>query len=197
MIAEPIANLMREFKRLPGVGEKTALRLALHVLGSPREHALGLAKALKDAVEKIRPCSVCFQYTERDPCEICLSAKRDASLVCVVEDQASLMAVENTHNYKGVYHVLGGRLSPLNGIGPGDLRFEELLRRALGGALKEAVIATSPNVDGEATALYIKRLMEPTGVKVTRIARAVPMGGDIEFADSLTLGRAIEGRSTF
>lgn len=197
MIAQPIANLMRELKRLPGIGEKTALRLALHILASPGDLPKGLARALNDAVEKIRPCSVCFQYTETDPCEICGSAKRDRTLVCVVEDQASLMAIENTRNFFGVYHVLQGRLSPLNGIGPDDLRMAELLGRVSNGGIKEVLLATSPNVDGEATALYVKRLLEPSGVGVTRIARGVPMGGDIEFIDSMTLGRAIEGRAPF
>lgn len=197
MIAQPIANLMRELKRLPGIGEKTALRLALHILSSPGDQARGLARALTEAVEKIRPCSVCFQHTETDPCEICRSGRRDHSLVCVVEDQASLMAIENTGNFFGVYHVLGGRLSPINGIGPDDLKIAGLVARASGETVKEVVLATSPNVDGEATALYIKRALEPTGARVTRIARGVPMGGDLEFIDSMTLGRAMEGRSPF
>jgi len=197
MIAEPIQNLVREFKRLPGIGEKTALRLALHVLGAPLPHAEGLACALVEVKKLIHPCSVCFQFTQNDPCGICSSGKRDQGLICVVEDQASLMAVENSRSFQGTYHVLGGRLSPLDGIGPGELRISELLSRVKKGGVREVVLATTPNVDGEATALFIKSSLDSAGIKVTRIARGIPMGGDIEFADALTLGRALEGRSSF
>lgn len=197
MIAEPIANLIRELKRLPGIGEKTALRMALHILRAPSEHALGLSRALAEVKSRIHPCSVCFQFTETDPCAICSSPKRDRAVICVVEDQASLMALENTRSYFGLYHILGGRLSPLDGMGPSELRIRELTNRVRGGETREVVLATSPNVDGEATALYIKHVLEPLGVKLTRIARGIPMGGELEFADALTLGRALEGRSSY
>lgn len=197
MIAEPILNLVRELKRLPGIGEKTAMRLALHVLRAPEGNAKGLAEALVAIKERIRPCSVCHQFTENDPCEICSSAKRDSGLVCVVEDQPSLIAVENSRSYFGRYFVLGGRLSPLDGVGPKDLHIDELAERVSAGGVREVVIATSPNVDGEATAICVKRALEPYGIKVTRIARGIPVGGDLEFADALTLGRALEGRSVY
>lgn len=197
MLAEPIQNLVRELKKLPGVGEKTALRLCLHILKAPPENARGLARALNEIKERVRLCSTCFQYTEKDPCEICSSPKRDHSLICIVEDQGAMMAVENTRSYFGVYHILGGRLSPMDGIGPGELRIRELLLRAEKGGVKEVIIATSPNVDGEATALYIKDILKRFEIKVTRIARGIPVGGDLEFADALTLGRALDGRMLF
>lgn len=197
MLAEPIQNLVRELKKLPGVGEKTALRLCLHILKAPPENARGLARALNEIKDRVRLCSTCFQYTEKDPCEICSSPKRDHSLICIVEDQGAMMAVENTRSYFGVYHVLGGRLSPMDGIGPGELRIRELLLRAEKGGVKEVIIATSPNVDGEATALYIKDILKRFEIKVTRIARGIPVGGDLEFADALTLGRALDGRMLF
>lgn len=197
MIAEPIINLVREFKKLPGIGEKTAMRLALHVLRAPTENARALAEALTSVKERIKPCSVCRQFTEYDPCGICSSAKRDSSVICVVEDQPSLMAVENSRSFFGRYFVLGGRLSPLDGIGPEDLRIGELVARVGAGQVREVVLATSPNVDGEATAIYIKKALEPFAVRVTRIARGIPVGSDLEFTDALTLGRALEGRSPF
>lgn len=197
MIAEPILNLVRELKRLPGIGEKTATRLALHILRAPESNARGLAAALVAVKERIRPCSVCFQFTELDPCEICASQKRDQGVICIVEDQPSLMAVENSHSFFGVYFVLGGRLSPLDGVGPGDLRIDVLAKRVAAGNVREVVLATSPNVDGEATAIFIKNALQPYGVRITRIARGIPMGGDLEFTDALTLGRALEGRSPY
>lgn len=197
MIAEPILNLVRELKRLPGIGEKTAMRLALHILRAPEGNARGLAEALVTVKERIRPCSACHQFTENDPCDICSSTKRDSGLVCVVEDQPSLMAVENSRSFFGVYFVLGGRLSPLDGVGPKDLYIDQLAARVAAGGVREVVLATSPNVDGEATAIFIKKALEPYDVKVTRIARGIPIGGDLEFADALTLGRALEGRSIY
>jgi recombination protein RecR len=197
MIAEPIRNLIRELKRLPGIGEKTAMRLALHILAAPTEHANLMARALTELKEKIIPCSICNQFTEADPCAICSSYKRDQKTVCVIEDQASLMAMENTRSFFGVYHLLGGRMSPMDGIGPDELKMEMLKTRVIESGIEEVVLATSPNVDGEATALYIKRLLTPLGVKITRIARGIPMGGDIEFTDALTLGRALESRSDY
>lgn len=197
MFPPPIARLLREFQKLPGVGEKTAVRFALHVLRAPAEDAHALARALADVVERIRPCSVCFQLTEADPCDMCTSARRDPRLVCVVEDQASLMAVERTRSYFGRYHVLGGHLSPMDGMGPEDLRIRELLSRVQQQAVEEVILATNPDVEGDATALFVKRLLDPLGLKVTRIARGVPMGGDLEYADALTLGRALEGRAAY
>jgi recombination protein RecR len=197
MIAPPIRNLIREFQKLPGVGEKTAMRLALHVLRAPTEDAEDLARALVEVKRKIRPCSICFQLTESDPCPVCSSPRRDSKVICVVEDQASLLAMEKTRSFQGHYHVLGGHLSPMDGVGPEDLRIRELVERVRGGKVAEVVLATNPNVEGEATALYLKRALEPFGVRLTRIARGIPMGGDLEYADALTLGRAFEGRNTF
>lgn len=197
MIAGPIANLIREFKRLPGVGEKSALRLALHILSAPEGEARALARALVEAKEKIRPCSVCFQLTDEDPCAVCSSPKRDRTVICVVEDQPSLLSVERTRSFFGLYHVLGGRLSPMEGVGPENLRVAELLARVRGTGVREVILATNPDVEGEATALYLKNAIEPLGIAVTRIARGVPMGGDLEYADAITLGRAVEGRSPY
>jgi len=197
MFPPPIARLIRELQKFPGVGEKTAVRFALHVLRAPTEDAGALARALVDVKERIRPCSRCFQLTESDPCEICSSARRDGRLVCVVEDQGSLMAVERTRSFFGKYHVLGGRLSPMEGVGPEDLHIRELLGRIRHEGVEEVILATNPDVEGDATALYVKRALEPHGVKVSRIARGVPMGGDLEYADALTLGRALEGRGAY
>ncbi len=197
MFAPPIAKLIRELRKLPGVGEKTAARFALHLLRVPAGQAQALAQALVEVREKIRPCSACFQLTEADPCEICTSPRRERRVICVVEDQASLLAVERTRSYFGLYHVLGGRLSPMDGVGPGDLRIRELLERVKTMGVEEVILATNPDVEGEATALFLKGALEPFGVRLTRIARGVPVGGDLEFADALTLGRALEGRGTF
>ncbi len=197
MITGPIKNLIREFRKLPGVGEKTAMRLAMHVLGAPRQNAKALADALIEVKEKIRPCSACFSMTEGDICEICASPRRNRALICVVEDQAGLMSVENSGTFFGLYHVLWGRLSPIDGIGPEDIKVGELVKRVAAGGVEEVILATNPSVDGEATALYIKKALSPQGVRVTRIARGIPVGGDLEYADALTLGRALEGRSPY
>lgn len=197
MFAPPIARLIREFQKLPGVGEKTATRFALHVLGGSEGDIGALARALVEVKERIRPCSVCFQPTEADPCDICSSHRRDPRLLCVVEDVASLLAVEKTRAFFGRYHVLGGHLSPMDGIGPEELKVRELLRRVRDDGVEEVILATNPDVEGEATALYLKRVLEPLGVRLTRIARGVPMGGDLEYADALTLGRALEGRGAY
>jgi recombination protein RecR len=197
MFAPPIARLVRELQKLPGVGEKTAVRFALHVLRAPVEETRALAKALVEVKERIRPCSVCFQLTEADPCEICSSARRDRRLLCVVEDQGSLMAVERARSFFGKYHVLGGRLSPMEGIGPDDLRIRELLDRVRTQGVEEVILATNPDVEGDATALFVKRALEGLPVTVSRIARGVPIGGDLEYADALTLGRALEGRGSY
>ncbi|RMG90764.1 MAG: recombination protein RecR [Candidatus Dadabacteria bacterium] len=196
MFAPPIERVLRELQKLPGVGEKTATRFVLHLLKAPKADVEALARALVDLREKIRPCSVCFQVTDADPCAICSSPRRDRRVVCVVEDQAALLAIERTRSYFGLYHVLGGHLSPMEGVGPEDLRVRELVERVRGGEVEEVIVATNPHVEGEATALYLKKLLDPLGVKVTRIARGVPLGGDLEYIDALTLGRALEGRSS-
>lgn len=197
MIAGPIRNLIREFRKLPGIGEKTALRLALHVLGNTTERAEALAHALVEVKRRIHPCSECYQMTEQTLCEVCSSHRRDRSIICVVEDQAGLMAIENTRTYFGLYHVLGGKLSPVDAVGPDDLTVGKLVERVKGEEVKEVILATNPDVEGEATALYVKRELTPLGVEVTRIARGVPIGGELEYADALTLGRAFEGRGEF
>ncbi len=197
MESPTIQRALRNLRKLPGVGEKTATRFLLHLLRMPRAEVEALARSLLDLKEKVRPCSVCFQAAETDPCPVCTSPRRDRRIVCVVEDQASLVAIERTRAYSGLYHVLGGHLSPMEGIGPDDLRIRELVERVRSGGVEEVIVATHPHVEGEATALYLKRLLEPLGVRVTRIARGVPMGGDLEYADAVTLGRALEGRSAF
>ncbi|WP_025322231.1 recombination mediator RecR [Deferrisoma camini] len=197
MLASPIQKVMRELQRLPGVGEKTATRFVLHLLKAPRTEVESLARALVELKEKVKPCSVCFQLTESDPCAVCASPRRDRSVVCVVEDQAGVLAIERTRTFFGLYHVLGGHLSPMEGVGPEDLRIRELVDRIGRGEIREVIVATNPHVEGEATALYLKKLLEPLGVRVTRIARGVPLGGDLEYIDALTLGRALEGRSSF
>jgi len=197
MFSPSIQRLVRELRKLPGVGEKSAGRFVLHLLRAPSRDATDLAEALVRVVEKVRPCSRCFQFTEQDVCEICSSPRRNPRLLCVVEDQPSLLAVENTHAFSGQYHVLGGHLAPMEGVGPEDLRLSELVSRVKEQQVEEAILATNPDVEGEATALYIKRLLEPLGVTLTRIARGVPVGGDLEYADALTLGRALEGRGVF
>ncbi len=197
MESPTIQRVLRNLRKLPGVGEKTATRFLLHLLRMPRDEVEALARSLLDLKEKVRPCSVCFQATETDPCPVCTSPRRDRRVVCVVEDQASLVAIERTRAYAGLYHVLGGHLSPMEGVGPEDLRIRELVERVRSGGVEEVIVATHPHVEGEATALFLKRLLEPLGVRVTRIARGVPMGGDLEYADAVTLGRALEGRSAF
>ena len=197
MLAAPIARVVRELRKLPGVGEKTATRFVLHLLRAPREDVDALARAVGELRDRIRTCSVCFQLTEDDPCEVCRSPRRDHRSVCVVEDQAAVLAVERTRSYFGLYHVLGGHLSPMEGVGPEDLRVAELVERVRAGTVQEVILATNPDVEGEATALYLKRVLEPLGVRVSRIARGVPMGGDLEYADAVTLGRALETRSPF
>ena len=194
MAADPIARLVAQLGKLPGIGEKTATRLAFHVLRSPESFARELAAALLDVKARIRLCSTCFNLTEDDPCALCRDARRDASLVCVVALPTDLLAIERTGGFRGRYHVLHGVLSPLDGIGPDDIRVRELVARVTGGALAEVIVATSPNVEGEATALYISRVLKPLGVRVTRIASGVPIGGELEFADGVTISRALDAR---
>ena len=193
-VADPIARLVKELARLPGIGEKTAQRLAFHILKAGPSYAGELAAAVTAVVRDVRCCSSCQTLTDRDPCPICSDPERDDGTVCVVEGVPDLVAVERTHEYRGRYHVLHGALSPLDGVGPGELKIRELLLRLERAPVQEVVIATNPDVEGEATALYLTKLLKPLGVKVTRIAQGVPMGGDLEFADQATLARALAGR---
>ncbi len=191
---EPLAKLIEHFRALPGVGAKTAVRLAYHVIDMDAAKARALAGAILEAKEKIGFCSVCCNLSDRDPCAICSSVKRDHETVCVVEQPQDVAAVERMHDYHGVYHVLHGALSPLEGVGPENLRVKELLARLSDGKVKEVIMATNPNVEGEATAMYIARLLKPMGVRVTRIAHGLPVGGDLEYADEVTLAKAMENR---
>jgi recombination protein RecR len=188
-----IGRLVGELSKLPGVGEKTAARLAFHILRGPIEDATALASAITDLRAKIRLCSVCWDFTEQDPCPLCRDARRDSTLVCVVAQPQDVLAIERAGGYSGRYHVLHGVLSPLDGVGPDDLRVAELVRRC-SGEIKEVIIATNPSVEGETTAVYLAKLLRPLGVRCTRIATGVPMGGELEYADRLTLSRAINGR---
>jgi recombination protein RecR len=194
MAADPIARLIQQLGKLPGIGEKTATRLAFHVLRAPESLARELAAALLDVKERIRLCATCMNVTEEDPCMLCRDARRDERLICVVAHPTDLLAVERTGGFRGRYHVLHGVLSPLDGIGPDDLRVRELLARLGAGRVDEVIVATSPNVEGEATALYLSRMVKPLGVKVTRIASGVPIGGELEYADGVTITRALESR---
>ncbi len=191
--SETIEQLIEEFAQLPSIGRKTAQRLAMHVLKMPKEEVAAFAKALIDVKEKVRYCSTCFNITESDPCSICASAKRNRKIICVVEEPNDVIAVEKTHEFNGLYHVLGGALSPLDGIGPEDLKVKELLSR-LNGEIDELILALNPNVEGETTTLYLAKLLKPLNIKITRIARGLPIGSDLEFADEATLTRALEGR---
>ena len=190
----PLTQLIEQFRALPGIGAKTAARLAYHVLDMDMERARRLASAIIEAKEKISFCSTCFNLTDSDPCAICTAEKRDRSTICVVEQPQDVAAMERMHDYKGVYHVLHGALSPLEGIGPENLRIRELLNRLSGDEVQEVIMATNPNVEGEATAMYLARLLKPLGVKVTRIAHGLPVGGDLEYADEVTLAKAMENR---
>jgi recombination protein RecR len=191
--SEALQQLIEEFARLPGIGRKTAQRLALYVLKQPREEVVKMARSLVNVKDRIRYCSSCWNITEEDPCTICSSHKRDRSIICVVEEPNDVLALEKTNEFRGLYHVLGGSLSPLDGIGPEELKVRELLQR-INGETAEVILAMNPNVEGEATTIYLTRLLKPLGVKVTRIARGIPVGGDLEFADEATLTRALEGR---
>ncbi len=189
-----IARLVEEFRRLPGIGPKSAQRLAFHILNLPKTEAVRLAQAVIDAKEKVRFCSVCCNITEIDPCHLCSDTRRDRSVVCVVEKPSDAALIEKGGNYRGLYHILHGSISPLDGIGPDDIRIRELLARLADKSVNELIVATNPNTNGEATALYIREVVTPLGLRVTRIAQGVPVGSDIEFADNSTLARALEGR---
>ena len=193
-MADPLTLLVKQLARLPGIGEKTAARLAFFILGSPEEYARELAQALLDVKSKLRRCSCCFHLTDQDPCVLCEDPRRDDLMICVVAHPQDLMAIEKTGAFRGRYHVLHGVLSPLDGVGPDDLQIQALLSRLQDGTVQEVIIATSPNVEGDATALYLARLIKPLQIRVTRIASGVPIGGDLEYADGVTLNRALEGR---
>ena len=190
----PLAQLAEQFGRLPGIGRKSAQRLAYHVLNLPEEEARAFAESIVSARQTVRRCALCCDLTDTDLCAVCRASNRDASLLCVVEDPRDVMAVERTHEYRGLYHVLHGVISPLNGVGPEHLCVKELLRRFEDGLVQEVIMATNPTVEGEATAMYLSRLLKPLGLRVTRLAYGVPVGADLEYADEVTLSRALEGR---
>jgi recombination protein RecR len=192
--AGPVARLIEEFHKLPGIGPKSAQRLTYYVLRAPLAEVRALAEALLEAKERIVFCSVCQNLTDVDPCRFCSDPQRDRSLICVVEEPLDALAIERTGRFRGLYHVLHGVISPMDGVGPEDLKVGELLDRLRSGEVKEVIVATNPNLEGEATALYLARLLRPLGVRVTRLARGLPMGADLEYADDVTLGRALEGR---
>ncbi len=194
-IPRPVQALIDEFSRLPGIGPKTASRLTYFLLRQPAEQTHALAEALATLKEQIRFCSVCFNMTESDPCPLCNDAQRDAASLCVVEEPLDVIAIERTRSFRGRYHVLHGAISPVDDIGPDDLQIKELLSRLRDGKLKEVIIATNPSYEGEATAMYLHKQIAPLGLKVTRLARGLPVGGDLEYADETTLARALEGRS--
>lgn len=189
-----IERLTDEFARLPGIGRKTALRLTYHLLKAAPEEAARLAEAIVGVAEGVHACPVCGNYTERERCDICSSPRRDPTVVCVVEEPSDIGAIERTGEFRGLYHVLGGRLSPLDGIGPAELNIAGLLDRLAPGEVREVILATNPSVEGEATALYLHRLVAPLGVRVTRLARGLPVGGDLEYADGVTIAEALHGR---
>ena len=197
MLPEPLIRLVEQLQRLPGIGAKGAQRLAFHVLKTPREDADRLCEAIRDVKERVTYCSVCNNITDSDPCIYCTGPTRDARLICVVEEPQNVTVVEKTQGFKGLYHVLMGALSPLHGVGPDDLKIKGLLSRVAGGTVEEVILATNPTVEGEATALYLARLLKPLGVRVTRIAMGIPVGSDLEYADEVTMTRAMEGRREF
>jgi recombination protein RecR len=197
VVAEPVSRLIDEFSRLPGIGPKTAQRLTYHLLRMPAEQARALADAINQVKDRVILCSVCYNVTESDPCEVCSSETRDHNIICVVEEPLDVLALERTGSFSGVYHVLHGALSPVDGIGPAELKIDALVKRVQGGQVHEVILATNPNVEGEATTSYIARLLAPSGVRLTRLARGLPVGGDLEYADDVTLKRALDGRSPF
>ena len=191
---DPLARLIDELSKMPTVGPKTAQRLAFHILRLPIEEARALAEAILDAKAKMRHCSTCFTITDVDPCAICADPARNGTVLCVVEDPRDVIALERTREFRGRYHVLHGAISPLDGVGPDNLKIPELLTRVQAGGITEVIVATNPRVEGEATAIYLARALKPLGVRVTRIAHGLPVGGDLEYADEVTLARALEGR---
>ena len=189
-----LQKLIDELGKLPGVGPKSAQRIAFHLIKLPEQDALSLANAIQEAKQKVRFCERCFNMSDEAICEICSDTQRDSSLVCVVEEPRDIVALERTREYKGLYHVLQGAINPIDGIGPEQLKIRELLERLKGNTVVEVILCTNPNIEGEATAMYLAKLIEPLGIQVSRIASGLPVGGDLEYADELTLGRALEGR---
>lgn len=189
-----IEKLIEAFEKLPSIGNKTAARLAFHILNSSEEDTNDFVSAIVNAKKNLKYCSVCYNISDTDPCSICSNAGRDKSIICVVEDVRDVVAMEKTHEFKGVYHVLHGSISPMNGIGPDDIKIKELLARLMEGNVKEVILATNPRVEGEATAIYLSKLIKPLGITVTRIAHGIPVGGDLEYTDEITLSKALEGR---
>ncbi len=193
-----IEKLIEGFEKLPSIGHKTAVRLAFHILDASEEEVNEFINSITNAKTNLKYCSECFNISDTDPCPICASPKRDKSVICVVEDVKDIIAMERTHEFKGIYHVLHGSISPMNGIGPDDIKIKELLNRIQNSnEIKEIIVATNPRVEGEATAMYISKILKPLGVKVTRIAHGIPVGGDLEYTDEVTLTKALEGRHEF
>ena len=193
-LPEPLTQLIAELQRLPGIGAKSAQRLAFHILKTPREEVERLTVAVRDVKDRVAHCSICSNITDADPCAFCTSADRQQGVICVVEEPANVTAIEKTREFRGVYHVLMGALSPLQGVGPDDLKIRSLLARVERGGVQEIILATNPNVEGEATAIYLAKLLKPLGMRVTRIAMGVPVGSDLEYADEVTMHKAMEGR---
>lgn len=191
---EALTRLVDQLQRLPGIGRKSAQRLAFHILKTPRDEAERLCDAVRDVKDRVTYCSVCYNITEADPCEICTSEARDHRLICVVEEPQNVLAIEKTRDFRGTYHVLMGAISPLQGVGPDDIKIKGLLERVGQGEIDEVILATNPNVEGEATAIYLARLLKTLGIRVTRIAMGVPVGSDLEYADEVTMHKAMEGR---
>lgn len=189
-----IEKLIESFEKLPSIGHKTAQRLAFYMLDLSNEEVQEFTNSILNAKKNLHFCSKCFNISDTDPCNICANPKRDQSIICVVEDVRDVLAMERTHEYKGVYHVLHGSISPMNGVGPEDIKIKELLSRLMAGNVKELILATNPRVEGEATSMYISKLVKPLGIKTTRIARGIPVGGDLEYTDEITLTKALEGR---
>ena len=191
-----IEKLIEEFEKLPCIGHKTAVRLAFHMLNSSTEECEQFAKTIVETKKNLKYCSICNNITDTDPCSICSNTKRNQEVICVVEDVRDIVQIEKTHEYNGVYHVLNGVISPMNGIGPNDIKLKELMTRIGSGEVKELILATNPNVEGEATAMYISKLVKPFDIKTTRIAHGIPIGGDLEYVDEVTLAKALENRTT-
>ena len=194
MYSPSIEKLIQSFEKLPSIGNKTAARLAFYILNASEEETNEFVSSIINAKKNLKYCSKCFNISDTDPCPICANPKRDQSQICVVEDVRDIVAMERTHEFKGVYHVLHGSISPMNGVGPDDIKIKELLARLMDGQVKEVILATNPRVEGEATAMYLSKLIKPLGVKATRIAHGIPVGGDLEYTDEITLTKALEGR---
>ena len=190
-----IEKLIESFEKLPSIGNKTAVRLAFYILNASKEETDEFINSIQNAKKNLKFCSKCFNISDTDPCEICKDPKRDQSKICVVEDVKDVVAIEKIHEYKGLYHVLHGTISPMDGIGPEDIKIKEVLARLMDGTVKEVILATNPKVEGEATAMYISKLIKPMGIKTTRLAHGIPVGGDLEYTDEFTLGKALEGRT--